>query len=145
MRPNLSLTNIAGALAVLGTSAALLACGGDKANANEVKSADPAKAAESHCGADKEHKSGAAQCGAKDPGHGPATASSADPGGAVTGAAGSATAAAASAAPAATNAAATPSASAKPASSAKPAGGSGKGGTKGGQASCGAGTCSAKK
>ncbi|MBL8612635.1 MAG: hypothetical protein JNL38_35165 [Myxococcales bacterium] len=139
MRPNLTVTSIAGALAVLGTTTALIACGGgDKppVNANEVKSAEPTKASESHCGADhKEHK-GDAKCAAKDPG----------------GAAGAATSAATSAAsaapttPPATTAPATPG-SATPAGSAKPAGGTpGKGSTKaGGQASCGAGTCSAKK
>lgn len=138
MRPNLTVTSIAGALAVLGTTTALVACGGDKppVNANEVKSAEPTKASEGHCGADHKDHKGDAKCAAKDPG----------------GAAGAATSAATGAASAAATAAPTTTApatatSATPAGSAKPAGGTpGKAPTKaGGQASCGAGTCSAKK
>ncbi len=72
MRPNLSVASIAGALAVLGTSAALAACGGgDKppVNATEVKTTNDnlAKPADGHCGAGKDHAPGQASCGAKDP------------------------------------------------------------------------------
>lgn len=146
MRPNLTLTGIASALAVLGTTTALVACGGgDKpaVQATDVKSADPAKSADGHCGADHKDHKGDAKCAAKDTAS--STAASAAP--ATTSAPGTTTPATTTAPGATTPAAATPAASAAPASSAKPAGGTpGKAPPKaGGQASCGAGTCSAKK
>src|SRR5687767_4619769 len=68
MRPNLSIEKIAGALAVLGTSALIASCcGSDKpadtpVKANEVSPASP-KSSEgaSSCGS---HSGGAASCGA---------------------------------------------------------------------------------
>jgi hypothetical protein len=72
MRPNLSVEKIAGALAVLGTSALMAACGGESKPANVPVSsteapaaAGDAKPADGHCGAGKEHKAGEASCGGK--------------------------------------------------------------------------------
>ena len=72
MRPNLSVEKIAGALAVLGTSALMAACGGDAKPANVPVSsteapaaAGDAKPADGHCGAGKEHKAGEATGGGK--------------------------------------------------------------------------------
>src|SRR5262245_39497257 len=68
MRPNLSVEKIAGALAVLGTTALISACGGgDKppVNANEVAPSGEKAGGEGHCGADKTHKPGEASCGGK--------------------------------------------------------------------------------
>jgi hypothetical protein len=72
MRPNLSVEKIAGALAVLGTSALMAACGGESKPANVPVSsteapaaAGDAKPADGHCGAGKEHKAGEATCGGK--------------------------------------------------------------------------------
>ncbi len=144
MRPNLTVTSIAGALAVLGTTTALVACGGDKppVNANEVKSAEPTKASEGHCGADHKDHKGDAKCGAKDGSAASAASSAASPTGGATSAPTTATAPTATTVPASP----APSSSATPASSAKPGGTPGKSPPKaGGQASCGAGTCSAKK
>lgn len=145
MRPNLTLTGIASALAVLGTTTALVACGGgDKpaVNATDVKSSDPAKAAEGHCGADHKDHKGDAKCGAKDGSAASAASSAASPTGGATSAPTTATAPTATTVPASP----APSSSATPASSAKPGGTPGKSPPKaGGQASCGAGTCSAKK
>jgi hypothetical protein len=154
MRPNLSLETIAGALAVLGTSVILAACGGEDpktpVNANEVNGAATEKAADgaNHCGAGKDHKAGQAGC---------AAAAGGDAKPADTSAAGGS---AATATPAATTPAAATPADAKPAdpkaaTGATPAPASTTGkkapaapGTpakKGGSGSCGAGTCSAKK
>ncbi len=119
MRNQLSFQNIAGALAALGTSAALVACGGaDKpaempAAPTETtaapKAVDPSAAAPATPEAPKAPEAAAAPAA-------PATPAAAAP------------------------AAATP---AKPATSAKP--GTPAPAKKGGAASCGAGTCSAKK
>ncbi len=72
MRPNLSVEKIAGALAVLGTSALMAACGGDAKPANVPVSsteapaaAGDAKPADGHCGAGKEHKAFEATLGGK--------------------------------------------------------------------------------
>ena len=72
MRPNLSVEKIAGALAVLGTSVLMAACGGEEKPANAPVHATEApapggeaKAADGHCGAGKDHKPGEASCGAK--------------------------------------------------------------------------------
>ncbi|AKV03036.1 Transcriptional regulator [Labilithrix luteola] len=151
MRPNLSIDKIAGALAVLGTSVLMGACGGESKPAEAPVSgtevapagekAGEHKAGEANCSAD--HK-GSASCGA---GKGSAScgAGKADP---------------AAAAPATTPAAAAPAAAAPAAADAKadskapaaaPTGSSKKpatppaAGKKAGGASCGAGTCSAKK
>lgn len=151
MRPNLSVEKIAGALAVLGTSVLMAACGGgDKpanapVNSTETPTAGgDAKPADGHCGADKSHKEGEASCGAK-PADKASEAAPADTA--------AAPAAASTAAPAAapdTKAADAKPADAKadakkPADTKKPAAAPAAGGKKGGGASCGAGTCSAKK
>jgi hypothetical protein len=144
MRPNLSLENIAGALAVLGTGVIMAACGGDKpaVNANEVNNAAAPADGAGHCGADKTHAAGQASCSAGVTGGG-ADAKQADP--AVKPAdATPAVATPATTATPATPAVATPatptpaSTSKKPAVPATPA-------KKGGSGSCGAGTCGAKK
>ena len=70
MRPNLSVEKIAGALAVLGTSVLMAACGGDNKPAESpVKSSETpttgdTKPADGHCGAAATHKAGEASCGA---------------------------------------------------------------------------------
>ena len=153
MRPNLSVEKIAGALAVLGTSVLISACGGgDKpsaspVDANEVApTGEKASGGDGHCGADKQHKEGEASCAGEKKGDGSCGASKG--GAASCGAAktGTETAAPADAKPADTAAAPADAkpADAKPAEapktdSKKPAG------KKAGGASCGAGTCSAKK
>jgi hypothetical protein len=143
MRPNLSVEKIAGALAVLGAGVLMYACGGDKpANAPVNSTETPAaaggdtatKAADSHCGAGKEHKPGEASCG---------------------GGAGDNSAAAPAAAPSTDSASASAASSATPAASASAAPADAKSGDapkkggkkpkKGGANGCGAGTCSAKK
>lgn len=146
MRPNLSVENIAGALAVLGTSVLMAACGGgDKPPTSPVNSTETpagaggeAKPADGHCGAGKDQKSGDASCGAK-----PNDEKPAEP--AATPAAAPAPAAGESAKVEETKAAETkadPKADAK-----KPADGkkTSPAGKKSGAASCGAGTCAAKK
>src|SRR5688572_28786673 len=71
MRPNLSVEKIAGALAVLGASVLITACGGDEkkpntpVNGSEVSPTSSAGGGDGHCGADKSHKPGEASCGAK--------------------------------------------------------------------------------
>jgi len=148
MRPNLSVENIAGALAVLGTSVLMAACGGgDKpantpVNATETPAAasGESKPADGHCGADTEHKGGDASCGAKPS---DSVASEAKP--ADTSAAGTAPAPAAAADTKAAEA--TPADvkadAKKPADTKKPAAAAPA--KKGGGASCGAGTCAVKK
>jgi len=168
MRPNLSVEKIAGALAVLGTSVMMAACGGDKpantpVNSNEVKPADgkAAGGGESHCGADKQHKDGqsscggakaggSASCGAGKGGESGCGAKTGDPPKADSNAAGTPTtgAAAGSGADATPTTAPAPSSTSTtkkpdPKAPAKP--GTPGGGKKSGAASCGAGTCSAKK
>ena len=150
MRPNLSVEKIAGALAVLGTSVLMAACGGgDKPANTPVNSSETpaaggeAKPADGHCGADKDHKTGESSCGAK-----PAdTAADAKP--AETAEAPASTTPAPAAAPDTKAADAKPADAKadakKPADTKKPAAAPGAGGKKGGAASCGAGTCASKK
>ncbi|MCA9584594.1 MAG: hypothetical protein KC657_04480 [Myxococcales bacterium] len=146
MRPNLSLESIAGALTVLGTSVLIAACGGEApkpttpVNANEVTpTSGEAKPGDAHCGADKPHKDGEAKCAAGQDGAKP-TETTPAPGGETKpedAPKPSSDATPTDAKPAdATAAAAAPKPAAK---GAKPAA------KKGGAASCGAGTCSAKK
>ena len=129
MRPNLSLTNIASTLAALGTSAVLVACGGDSKSSDTPANATPSATAAPSASA-------AASCSANahpaDNGAAATTASSATP---------TTAAAATTAAPATTTAAATTTSTAKPGSTAAahPAPSKPKAT---GQASCGAGTCS---
>lgn len=153
MRPNLSLENIAGALAVLGTGVIMAACGGETpktpVDAKEVPGAtDKAASADGHCGANKDHKAGEAACSA-DKKAGATDAKPADP---VT-AAKPADAPATPATPATPSAAdakgvtgtpapATTGAAKKPAA---PAAAPAAAPKKAGASSCGAGTCSAKK
>lgn len=147
MRPNLSLESIAGALAVLGTGVIMAACGGDAktpVNANEVSGATE-KAADGagHCGAGKDHKAGEASCSADHKSGTPDPTSAAKPDttpaaatpAAATPAAATPAAAAATPTPAATGTAAKKPGAAPAPAPAKKAGG----------ASCGAGTCGAKK
>jgi hypothetical protein len=154
MRPNLSVEKIAGALAVLGTSALIAACGGDKPPMSPVDAQEVAPAGEkaahgdAHCGADhKDHKAGEASCaaGAKDtaatPAATPAAAAPAEVKGVTETSAkpadGKAVAPAAAPASSSTKPA-TPAPPAKPGAAPAPA-------KKAGGASCGAGTCSSKK
>jgi hypothetical protein len=161
MRPNLSVEKIAGALAVLGTTALMTACGGETkppVNANEVTpSAEKASGAEgaSHCGADKAHEPGQASCGGAKTDVAPA-----DPTGAATPAAADAKPATETATPAeptsdkptetsakpadAKAPAAAPSATTKKAAPAKAPAAKAPA-KKSGGSSCGAGTCSTKK
>lgn len=161
MRPNLSVEKIAGALAVLGASVLVAACGGDKPAQTPVDAKEVAPSGEkaaggdaAHCGAGKEHKAGEASCGAK-PGDAPAADASK--------AAGDATKGAGDAAKGATDATKAAADTAKPGdktpapattSTAKPGTpattppakpGAAPAPKKAGGASCGAGTCSAKK
>ena len=146
MRPNLSVENIAGALAVLGTSVLMAACGGDKPANTPVNSSETptaggdAKPADGHCGADKEHKAGDSSCGAKP------TDTAADAKPAETAEAPASTTPAPAAAPDTKAADAKPAdakADAKKPDAKKPA--AAPAAKKGGAASCGAGTCASKK
>jgi hypothetical protein len=155
MRPNLSVEKIAGALAVLGTSVLMAACGGDNppantpVNANETTppaASGDAKPADGHCGAGKEHKPGEASCGAggakpADTSSTSTTPAAATP--ATTPASGTSTPA--SATPAADPKAATDPKATEQTDPKKPGTTPAAGGKKGGGASCGAGTCSPKK
>ena len=147
MRPNLSLENIAGALAVLGTGVIMAACGGDPktpVNANEVNGATE-KAADgaSHCGAGKDHKAGEASCSADKKTDATSAAkpdTAATTPAAATPAAATPPATPAAADPKAATPAATGTAAKKPGAAPAPAPAK-----KGGGASCGAGTCGTKK
>lgn len=149
MRPNLSLESIAGALAVLGTGVIMAACGGDPktpVNANEVSGATE-KAADGagHCGAGKDHKAGEASCSA-DHKTDPTSAAKPDTTPAAATPAAATPAAATPAAPAADTKAATPTPAATGTAAKKPgAAPAAAPAKKGGGASCGAGTCGAKK
>ena len=136
MRPNLSLTNIASTLAALGTSAVIVACGGDSKSSDTPANATPSATAAPSASA-------AASCNAS--AHPTDNAAAATTGNTAT----PTTTTATTATPATTTAAATTTSTAKPAgtAAAKPpaGGGSGSSPTKPkatGQASCGAGTCS---
>lgn len=151
MRPNLSVESIAGALAVLGTSVLISACGGDApkpntpVNATEVTptSGETAKPAEAHCGADKDHKDGEAKCAGGKDGAKP-TETTPAPGGDKP--SGDAPKPSSDATPA-TDAKPADATAAKADDAKKPAAKAGAkpAAKKGGAASCGAGTCSAKK
>jgi hypothetical protein len=175
MRPNLSLEKIAGALAVVGTSVLMGCGGGDKpaaspdVKANEVApTSDKSATGQGHCGAEhKEHKPGEASCGAKGgsascgAGKGGSASCGAGKGGSAScGASKSAadTKPADSTTTTTTTTTTTPSGTtpATPATPAKPGDkpadkaapakpGAAPAGKKAGAASCGAGTCSAKK
>jgi hypothetical protein len=142
MRPNLSVEKIAGALAVLGTSVLMAACGGDKpANAPVNSTETPA------AGGDATKKPGEASCGAKPEDKAADTAAPA------AAADKPADAKPADAKPADSKPADTKAADSKPADAKadpkkpdpKKAAAPAASGKKGGGASCGAGTCSGKK
>lgn len=153
MRPNLSVEKIAGALAILGTSVVMAACGGEPApntpvNANETAAptSGAAKPAEGSCGA-AGHKPGEGSCGA--------AKAAGDTKAADTKAA-DAVATPAAATPTDTKAAVDPTKPAEAKAADTKAGsdpkkddkkkpGAPAAPTKKGAASCGAGTCSAKK
>ena len=69
-RPNLSIDALSGALAILGATAVVAACGGGETkpntpvDANEVSPSGKTPDGANHCGAGKEHKQGEAACSA---------------------------------------------------------------------------------
>lgn len=160
MRPNLTVEKITGALAVLGTSVLISACGGDAkppVNASDVPAAGEKAAGDGHCGANKDHKPGESSCGASKAG---GASCGAGAGGASCGAGKAAgdkpadptatTTTPAAATPPDVKAPETkPAEPTKPADAKKPADtkkpGAAPAGKKTGAASCGAGTCAAKK
>ncbi len=166
MRPNLSVEKLSAALAVLGATALIGACGGGDTkppvNANEVAPSGEKKAGDGHCGADAKHDKDQAACsaakGAGSCGAGKGAGSCGAKAGDSKPTDTSATAAPSDAKPAdpkagdtkaadskGTTATPAPSASASATASGKKPAPPPAGGKKGGASGCGAGTCSAKK